>query len=147
VNAALPGAVRRRWRRGRDASRAPVRRIARHHGDDVDEQPRVDDDHDAIRPESDIDARPRDVQAAINAAAASCRRISRRSELAKVNPADAPVMILDGHVGHVRQGAQVRRGLLDLQQKLAHVEGVGQVSGRRAARLPAGPRRGPNRCS
>ena len=52
-------------------------------------------DHAAVRPDRDIDAAARDVQAAINAARGQLpAEPAEQPEYRKVNPADAPIMIL-----------------------------------------------------
>ncbi|HEY6200662.1 MAG TPA: efflux RND transporter permease subunit, partial [Candidatus Binatia bacterium] len=75
-----------------------------------------------------IDAAARDVQAAINAAAGQLpTNLPSRPNYRKVNPADAPVLILT-----ITSELYDRPRMYDaassiLQQKLAQVEGVGQV--------------------
>ena len=77
----------------------------------------------------DIDGATRDVQAAINAA-----RVDLPSTLhstptyRKVNPADAPIMILALTSDTMDQGQMYDAASTILQQKLSQVEGIGQVS-------------------
>src|SRR5262249_527838 len=76
-----------------------------------------------------IDAAARDVQAAINAASGQLpANLPTRPNYRKVNPADAPVIILA-----LTSDTYDRAKLYDvasaiLQQQLAQVEGVGQVN-------------------
>src|SRR3954471_23345581 len=76
----------------------------------------------------DIDAAARDVQAAINAARGQLpANLPNNPSYRKVNPADAPVMILA-----ITSDTYDRARMYDvassvLQQRLAQVEGVGQV--------------------
>src|SRR5579883_3420197 len=77
----------------------------------------------------DIDGAARDVQAAINAA-----RIDLPSSLRsnptyrKVNPADAPIMILALTSDTRSQGQLYDSAATVLQQRLSQVEGIGQVN-------------------
>ena len=86
-------------------------------------------DHAAVRPRPDIDAAARDVQAAINAARSQLPpNLPTNPNYRKVNPADAPILILALDLRH----AAGRAGIFDaadsiLAQKLSQVEGVGQV--------------------
>jgi multidrug efflux pump len=77
----------------------------------------------------DIDGAARDVQAAINAARADLP-VSLRSNptYRKVNPADAPVMILALTSSTLTQGQLYDAATTVLEQKLSQVEGIGQVS-------------------
>src|SRR5204862_4410400 len=76
-----------------------------------------------------IDAAARDVQAAINAASGQLpANLPTRPNYRKVNPADAPVLIIA-----LTSDTYDKAKLYDvassiLQQKLAQVEGVGQVN-------------------
>ena len=74
-----------------------------------------------------IDAAARDVQAAINAAArTAAREPAEQPDLPKVNPADAPILILALTSDAVRPGRCTTLPF-DPQQKLSQIEGVGQV--------------------
>ncbi len=76
-----------------------------------------------------IDAAARDVQAAINAALGQLpSNLPGKPNYRKVNPADAPIMIL-ALTSEVHGKARMYDAAASiLQQKLAQVEGVGQVS-------------------
>ena len=89
----------------------------------------------------DIDGAARDVQAAINAARADLPAIlPSNPNYRKVNPADAPVLILAVTSEIVGRGRMYDAASSILQQKLSQVDGVGQVNrGRRLA--PGCPRR------
>ena len=77
----------------------------------------------------DIDGAARDVQAAINAARADLPAIlPSNPRYRKVNPADAPVLILAVTSEIVGRGRMYDAASSILQQKLSQVEGVGQVS-------------------
>ena len=76
-----------------------------------------------------IDAAARDVQAAINAAAGQLpANLPTRPNWRKVNPADAPVMILTITSDTYDKARMYDAAASILQQKLAQIEGVGQVS-------------------
>src|SRR5204863_242074 len=75
-----------------------------------------------------IDAAARDVQAAINAARGQLpANLPTNPNYRKVNPADAPVMILSLTSETYGVARMYDAGSSILQQKLAQVEGVGQV--------------------
>src|SRR5881397_2361270 len=75
-----------------------------------------------------IDAAARDVQAAINAARGQLpANLPNNPNYRKINPADAPVMILALTSETVDTGRLYDAASSILQQKLAQVEGVGQV--------------------
>ncbi len=77
----------------------------------------------------DIDAAGREVQAAINAARADLPSSLRSNPTyRKVNPADAPIMILTMTSATLSQGQLYDSAATVLQQKLSQVEGIGQVS-------------------
>ena len=77
----------------------------------------------------DIDGASRDVQAAINAARGDLPAILPSSpKYRKVNPADAPVLILAVTSEIVGRGKMYDAASSILQQKLSQVEGVGQVN-------------------
>ncbi|MGE3623948.1 MAG: efflux RND transporter permease subunit [Bdellovibrionales bacterium] len=77
----------------------------------------------------DIDGAARDVQAAINAARADLPTALRSNPTyRKVNPADAPVMILALTSQTLSQGQIYDSASTVLQQKLSQVEGIGQVN-------------------
>ena len=76
-----------------------------------------------------IDGAARDVQAAINAARADMPTDLRSNPVyRKVNPADAPVMILALTSDTLGQGRVYDAASNILQQKLSQVSGVGQVT-------------------
>ncbi|MEO5955774.1 MAG: multidrug efflux RND transporter permease subunit [Nitrospiraceae bacterium] len=76
-----------------------------------------------------IDGAARDVQAAINAARADLPAIlPSNPKYKKVNPADAPVLILAVTSEIVGRGKMYDAASSILQQKLSQVEGVGQVN-------------------
>src|SRR5262245_42601696 len=76
----------------------------------------------------DIDAAARDVQAAINAARTYLpANLPSAPSYRKVNPADAPILILALTSDTVSQADMYDAASSVLQQKLAQVEGVGQV--------------------
>ncbi len=75
-----------------------------------------------------IDAAARDVQAAINAARGQLpTNLPNNPSYRKVNPADAPILILALTSPTVDTGRLYDAASSILQQKLAQVEGVGQV--------------------
>ncbi|TDT99594.1 multidrug efflux pump [Azorhizobium sp. AG788] len=77
----------------------------------------------------DIDGAARDVQAAINAARADLPAALRSNPTyRKVNPADAPVMILSLTSDTLSRGQLYDSAATVLQQKLSQVKGVGQVT-------------------
>ena len=132
--------------RGGDAARAPVRPHRRRHRDDLDELPRLDQRSCCSSTSTATSTPPR----------ATCRRRSTRRAAScppnlpnnptyrKVNPADAPILILALTSDTADRGADVRRRPRPiLQQKLAQVEGVGQVFVGGGA-LPGGARASSN---
>src|SRR2546426_11308216 len=75
-----------------------------------------------------IDAAARDVQAAINAARGQLpANLPNNPSYRKVNPADAPIMILSLTSTIVERARMYDIGSTILQQTLGQVEGVGQV--------------------
>ncbi|HTR87199.1 MAG TPA: efflux RND transporter permease subunit [Reyranella sp.] len=77
----------------------------------------------------DIDGASRDVQAAINAARADMPASLRSNPVyRKINPADAPAMILALTSDTIGQGRMYDAASNVLQQKLSQVNGVGQVT-------------------
>ncbi|MGH9697728.1 MAG: efflux RND transporter permease subunit, partial [Bryobacteraceae bacterium] len=77
----------------------------------------------------DIDGASRDVQAAINAARGDLPAILPSSpKYRKVNPADAPILILAVTSDIVGRGKMYDAASSILQQKVSQVEGVGQVN-------------------
>jgi multidrug efflux pump len=77
----------------------------------------------------DIDGAARDVQAAINAARALLPSgLPSNPTYRKVNPADAPIMILTLTSDTMTQGQMYDAASTIVAQKLSQVEGVGQVS-------------------
>jgi multidrug efflux pump len=76
----------------------------------------------------DIDGAARDVQAAINAARADLPSSLRSNPTyRKVNPADAPIMVLSMTSPTYTQGQIYDAASTILAQKLSQVEGIGQV--------------------
>src|SRR3989475_2376407 len=77
----------------------------------------------------DIDGAARDVQAAINAARALLPTgLPSNPTYRKVNPADAPIMILGLTSDMMTQGQMYDAASTILAQKLAQVQGIGQVN-------------------
>jgi multidrug efflux pump len=77
----------------------------------------------------DIDGAARDVQAAINAARADLPSTLRSNPTyRKVNPADAPIMIIALTSDTMTQGQMYDAASTVLQQKLSQVQGIGQVN-------------------
>jgi multidrug efflux pump len=77
----------------------------------------------------DIDGAARDVQAAINAARADMPSDLRSNpQYRKINPADAPVMVLALTSDIIGQGRLYDSASNILQQKISQVSGVGQVA-------------------
>jgi len=75
-----------------------------------------------------IDAAARDVQAAINAARGQLpSNMPNNPTYRKINPADAPILILSLTSQFATKGKMYDVGSSILAQKLAQVEGVGQV--------------------
>ena len=76
-----------------------------------------------------IDGAARDVQAAINAARVDLPSTLRSNPTyRKVNPADAPIMIIALTSDTMTQGQMYDAASTVLQQKLSQVQGIGQVS-------------------
>ncbi|HZC45975.1 MAG TPA: efflux RND transporter permease subunit, partial [Candidatus Acidoferrum sp.] len=76
-----------------------------------------------------IDAAARDVQAAINAAAGQLpANLPSKPSYKKVNPADAPIVILALTSNAVRPGMMFDAANSILVQKLSQIEGVGQAT-------------------
>ena len=85
----------------------------------------------------DINGAARDVQAAINAARADLPAALRANPTyRKVNPADAPIMVLALKSGTRRPGELYKLASNVLQQRLSQLDGVGQVDVEGSA-LPA----------
>src|SRR5262252_1686703 len=77
----------------------------------------------------DIDAAGRDVQAAINAARSQLpANLPNNPTYRKVNPADAPILILSLTSDVYDRGRIYDAASSVLQQKLSQIEGVGQVT-------------------
>ena len=77
----------------------------------------------------DIDAAAREVQAALNAARSQLpTSLPNNPTYRKVNPADAPIMILALTSDTYTQGQMYDVASTNLAQKLSQVRGVGQVS-------------------
>ena len=115
---------------GRGSARTPVRAHRGRDRNDVHEHSRF---HAASRPQfelsRDIDGAARDVQAAINAARADLpAALPNNPTYRKVNPADAPILILALTSDIVSRGQMYDAASSILQQKLSQVEGVGQVT-------------------
>src|SRR6476620_11073824 len=78
----------------------------------------------------DIDAAARDVQAAINAARGQLpANLPSNPNWRKVNPADAPIMILAKPSDVMTQPQMYDVGDSILAQKIAEIDGIGQVVG------------------
>ncbi len=76
----------------------------------------------------DIDGAARDVQAAMNAASSNLPvNLPNRPTYRKVNPADAPIMILALTSDHYTTGQMYDAASTILQQKLSQMNGIGQV--------------------
>lgn len=79
--------------------------------------------------ERDIDGAARDVQAAINAASRLLpSNMPSRPNYRKVNPADSPILILALTSATLGRGAMYDLASSILAQKIAQIEGVGQVA-------------------
>jgi len=76
----------------------------------------------------DIDAAARDVQAAISAARGYLPPMPNNPSYRKVNPADAPIMILALTSDVVGRGQMYDAASTVLAQKLSQLSGVGQVA-------------------
>ncbi|HXP95238.1 MAG TPA: efflux RND transporter permease subunit [Telmatospirillum sp.] len=77
----------------------------------------------------DIDGAARDVQAAINAAQGDLpASLKSHPTYRKINPADAPILIIALTSSTLTQGQLYDSAATVLQQKLSQVEGVGQVN-------------------
>jgi multidrug efflux pump len=76
-----------------------------------------------------IDGAARDVQAAINAAAPTCRRTCAAIPSIARSSRRRPALGAGADVGHDRPGSSLRRSLNILQQKLSQVTGVGGGAG------------------
>jgi multidrug efflux pump len=77
----------------------------------------------------DIDGAARDVQAAINAARSLLPTgLPNNPTYRKVNPADAPIMILALTSGTMSRGQMYDAASTILAQKLSQVQGIGQVT-------------------
>jgi len=77
----------------------------------------------------DINGAARDVQAAINAASSQLpANLIGTPTYRKVNPADAPILIIALTSDHYNEGQMYDLASTILAQKLSQVEGVGQVS-------------------
>ena len=86
----------------------------------------------------DIDAAARDVQAAINAAAGQLpANLPSKPNYRKLNPADSPIMILSLTSDLYDRARMYDVASSVLQQKIAQVEGIGQLSLSAAASLPS----------
>ena len=75
----------------------------------------------------DIDSAARDVQAATNAARGYLPPMPNNPTYRKVNPADAPIMLLALTSGVLSRGRMYDAASTILAQKLSQVSGVGQV--------------------
>ena len=75
----------------------------------------------------DIDSAARDVQAAINAARGYLPPMPNNPTYRKVNPADAPIMLLALTSEVLSRGRMYDAASTILEQKLSQVSGVGQV--------------------
>ena len=113
----------------RDAARAPSRADRRRHRNDLVElasaRRSITLQFDLNR---DIDGAARDVQAAINAARADLPTSLRSNPTyRKVNPADAPILILALTSKTLTPGQMYDAASNILQQRLSQLDGIGQV--------------------
>jgi multidrug efflux pump len=126
---ACPAAARRSWRRRRHAAGAAVRPHRRRHRDDLVEQlgsTSITIQFDLSR---NIDGAARDVEAAINAARTYLpANLPGNPTYRKVNPADAPIMILGLTSDKYGPGQAVRRSLDGHAAEALADQGVGQVN-------------------
>ena len=76
----------------------------------------------------DIDGAARDVQAAISAARSQLPLLPNNPTYRKINPADAPVMILSLTSAKLDRGQMYDAASTILAQKLSQVKGIGQVT-------------------
>jgi multidrug efflux pump len=76
----------------------------------------------------DIDGAARDVQAAINAARAQLPTMPRNPTYRKMNPADAPIMILSLTSNTMDRGQMYDAASTILAQKISQLKGIGQVN-------------------
>ncbi|MFI4962663.1 MAG: efflux RND transporter permease subunit [Legionellales bacterium] len=77
----------------------------------------------------DIDGAARDVQAAINASLSQLpTNLTNNPTYRKVNPADAPIMILSLTSDRFTKGQMYDVASTILQQKILRIEGIGQVT-------------------
>ena len=76
----------------------------------------------------DIDAAARDVQAAINAARSTLPVLPSNPTYRKMNPADAPIMILALNSPSLPQGQLYEAASVIMAQKISQVVGVGRVT-------------------
>ncbi len=76
----------------------------------------------------DIDAAARDVQAAINAARSTLPVLPTNPTYRKMNPADAPIMILALTSPSLTQGELYEAASVIMAQKISQVVGVGRVT-------------------
>jgi len=82
-------------------------------------------DHDSVDLSRNIDGAARDVEAAISGPALICRQICRQSHLPKVNPADAPIMIIGLTSSKFDKGKLYDVASTVMSQKLSQIQGVG----------------------
>ena len=100
----------------------------RRNGNDLGEQSWLDANYRPIRCRRDIDGAARDVQAAINAAKADLpTNLPLNPTYRKINPADAPILILTLTSTTKTNGQMYEYASNILQQRLSQLEGVGQV--------------------
>ena len=113
---------------GCDSPGTPVRTHRRHQPDDLDEPAWLDQHRSAIRSQSQHRRRRRDVQAAINAARSQLpANLPGNPSYRKVNPADAPILILALTSDTYTLPQMYDAADSILAQKLSQVSGVGQV--------------------
>ena len=116
---------------GVHGSDPPRTSICAHRGrrrDDIHQHARQQQYHTPVHLDRDINAAARDVQAAINAARGYLpANLPTQSNYRKVNPADAPVLILALTSQVATTAEMYDRASSVFQQKLSQVEGVGQV--------------------
>ena len=115
---------------GRDAARALAWPHRGRHGDDfVERAGHRRGSRCSSTSTRDIDGAARDVQAAINAARSVLPTgLPSNPTYRKVNPADAPIMILTLTSDTMTQGQMYDAASTIIAQKLSQIPGVGQVS-------------------
>ena len=122
---------------GRDSTGASVRPDRGYHRDDLLELHRLTSIVLQFDLNRNIDAAARDVQAAINAAGGQLpANLPSNPSYKKVNPADAPILMLAMTSDLVERARMYDIASSVLQQKLSQMQGVGEI--RRWRRLTRG---------